>query len=280
MAREDNVAVFEDTMRICRDNPGIVARIESSIKAQKLILEKDELLTPSLDKFAERAKVIVSKKRTLEAASAYREYKTVAHNFASASNPGGGVSSGANAQEECLCRISGLYPCLNVKQMWDGFYGPHRATHDPIHNDDIIYTPNVPVFKSDTSSPVLLKESDRYSVDIITCAAPNLRDVPSNHYNSGDGDKSVKVGDKELLDIHKKRLKRILDVSVAQGAEVIILGAFGCGAFMNKPEIVARAAKETIADYLNAFRMIEFAVYCSPRDDTNYRVFDRVLGKI
>lgn len=114
-------------------------------------------------------------------------------------------------------------------------------------------------------------------MDIITCAAPNLRDNPSNRYNTGDGNKAVKVGDKELLDIHKKRLKRILDVSVSQGAEVIILGAFGCGAFMNKPEIVARAAKEIIVDYLNAFRVIEFAVYCSPRDDTNYKVFDRVL---
>lgn len=46
----------------------------------------------------------------------------------------------------------------------------------------------------------------------------------------------------------------------------------------NKPEVVARAAKEVIADYLHAFRTIEFAVYCSPRDDTNFKVFKRVLG--
>lgn len=61
-------------------------------------------------------------------------------------------------------------------------------------------------------------------------------------------------------------------------AEVVILGAFGCGAFQNKPEVVSRAAKEVITEYLHVFKTIEFAVYCSPRDDTNFRVFKRVLG--
>ena len=60
-------------------------------------------------------------------------------------------------------------------------------------------------------------------------------------------------------------------------AEVVVLGAFGCGAFMNNPEIVARAAKTVIAEYRYAFRAIEFAVYCSPKDEKNYKVFERVL---
>ncbi|MCR4584452.1 MAG: TIGR02452 family protein [Lachnospiraceae bacterium] len=86
------------------------------------------------------------------------------HNFASASNPGGGVANGASAQEECLCRCSGLYFNLNTPVMWDGFYQPHRDAHDPIHNDDIIYTPNVTVFKSDTAMPKLMAEPDWYDV--------------------------------------------------------------------------------------------------------------------
>lgn len=77
--------------------------------------------------------------------------KTAVHNFASATNPGGGVTRGSSAQEECLCRCSGLYFSLNTKPMWDGFYNPHRNTHNPIHNDDIIYTPGVVVFKKDTA---------------------------------------------------------------------------------------------------------------------------------
>lgn len=64
-----------------------------------------------------------------------------------------------------------------------------------------------------------------------------------------------------------------------EGVDTVILGAFGCGAFSNNPEVVALAAKHVISDYLKSLRNIEFAVYCSPRDDRNYRIFERVLGK-
>ena len=55
--------------------------------------------------------------------------------------------------------------------MWSGFYSPHRAARDPIHNDDAIYTPRVTVFKSDTAFPTTLPESEWYEVDVISCAA-------------------------------------------------------------------------------------------------------------
>lgn len=77
--------------------------------------------------------------------------------------------------------------------------------------------------------------------------------------------------------IHEKRLRRILDIAVAESTEVIILGAFGCGAFSNSPEVVALAAKNVIKEYLNAFKVIEFAVYCSPKDNRNFKTFERVL---
>lgn len=77
--------------------------------------------------------------------------------------------------------------------------------------------------------------------------------------------------------IHDKRLRRMLDTALAKGAETVILGAFGCGAFENNPEVVAMAAKNVLKDYLHAFCNLEFAVYCTPRDENNYRVFERVL---
>ena len=85
------------------------------------------------------------------------------------------------------------------------------------------------------------------------------------------------MSDSELQVIHEKRLRRILDVAVLNGAEVVILGAFGCGAFANDPYVVARAAKNVIAEYKNAFKTIEFAVYCGPRDDKNFRVFEATM---
>lgn len=277
MGREENVAVFQDTERLCRTNAGLSASVQKATAGQKLIPEQDELPAQNRERFDDNATVVVSTKRTFEAASGYKGQKVAVHNFASASNPGGGVVRGASAQEECLCRCSGLYFNLNTPAMWDGFYQPHRDAHDPLHNDDIIYTPGVTVFKTDTADPKLMPESEWYDVDVITCAAPNLRDKPSNSYNSGDGDKQLRIRDSELSRIHEKRLRRILEVALSEGCDTIILGAFGCGAFMNSPEVVANASRLVIGDYLHAFRNIEFAVYCPPKDDRNYRTFARVL---
>lgn len=277
MGRDENVIVFKDTENLCKTNPRISEAVKRSTSAQKLILEGDKLEDQKKGLYEDVANVIVTKKRTFEAAAAYKNQHVAVHNFASASNPGGGVTKGANAQEECLCRCSGLYFCLNTPAMWDGFYKPHRDAHDPIHNDDIIYTPRVTVFKTDTATPQLLPESEWYDVDIITCAAPNLRNQPSNRYNSGDGNRQVKMKDKELLALHEKKLRRILEVALSEGCETIILGAFGCGAFQNNPEVVALANRNVIKDYLHAFKNIEFAVYCPPHDDSNFMIFERVL---
>ena len=138
MGRDENVTVFKDTEKLCKTNPKLSESVKKSIAAQKLILEGDALTEQNKGRYEDVANVIVTKKRTFEAAAAYKNQHVAVHNFASASNPGGGVTKGANAQEECLCRCSGLYFCLNTPVMWDGFYKPHRDAHDPIHNDDII----------------------------------------------------------------------------------------------------------------------------------------------
>ena len=120
------------------------------------------------------------------------------------------------------------------------------------------------VFKTDVSIPELLDESDWYDVDVITCAAPNLR--------FGD----VVISNDALKQLHKKRLRRILDIAINNGVENIVLGAFGCGAFKNDPKIVSDAAAETLEDYLFAFKTIEFAVFCRPGFEQNYREFCRL----
>lgn len=277
MGREDNIRIFRDTERICSSNEKIKESIKTSVAGQKLILESDDLPEQKKELYEEKANVIVSQKRTFEAAMGYAGQKVAVLNFASASNPGGGVQSGAGAQEECLCRCSGLFFCLSVKEMMDGFYNPHRQEGNPLHNDDIIYTPGVTVFKTDTSAPLLMPKDEWYDVDVITCAAPNLRAKPSNKYNTGDGSNTVVLSDQELLDIHEKKLRRILEVALMERNDTVILGAFGCGAFCNDPKIVARAESNVISDYLHAFRNIEFAIYCPPNDLRNYKSFLRVL---
>lgn len=282
MGREENLDVFRDTEKLVKENKVLVTAVENSTSKQIMIpeyMQVDEMMqTEETQESYDEAKVIVSKKRTYEAASAYEGLKVCVHNFASATNPGGGVTKGSSAQEECLCRCSTLYFNLNTSDMWGGFYSPHRAMQDPIHNDDCIYTPDVVVFKSDTSEPKLLNEEAWYKVNVITCAAPNLRLMPSNAMNTGDGVKRAKISDNDLYDLHVKRLTRIMDIAVAGGNEVVILGAFGCGAFENNPEVVAKASKIVADKYKNKFKVIEFAVYCSPKDERNFTIFNSIIN--
>ena len=92
--------------------------------------------------------------------------------------------------------------------------------------------------------------------------------------------KAARITDDELLAIHEKRFTRILDIALTNNNDVVILGAFGCGAFENNPGVVAAAAKNVVEKYIHAFRVIEFVVYCSPRDSNNYDVFSSVFGNM
>lgn len=269
MGRTENVAIFEHTQKLYQTHPVLAAAIKRSNAAQDVILETDHV-EKTAPLFSEPAKMIVSKKRTLEAAQAYMPGSVCVLNFASATNPGGGVVKGSTAQEECLCRCSTLYANLTDQKVWRPFYGAHRAQRNPLHNDDCIYTPDVVVFKSDTREPELMNEEDWWSVNVITCAAPNLR--PDR-----DGHRNVHITNKELVNLHIKRMRRILNIAASKGNEVVILGAYGCGAFQNPPEVVATAMRQVAWEYRYHFKVIEFAVFCSPRDEHNYDVFKRMI---
>lgn len=156
------------------------------------------------------------------------------------------------------------------------FYTPHRNAHDPLHNDDCIYTPNVLVFKQDDHQNYPLDSENMYFVDVISCAAPNLRENPSNSFNPGDGFTRPSISNQDLEKLHVSRFKRILDLACAHHVEVLILGAFGCGVFNNPPDVVAHAFKQLLPDYQSNFKVIEFAIY-SGRNVQNYRVFHRIL---
>ena len=268
------ISVFKDSMSRIDSDSSLQQSVASSIASQQFIAEGTIIALPK-PLYAESAQVIVTKNRSFEAARPYAEQglKIAVLNFASSTNPGGGVTSGASAQEECLCRVSTLYPCLKDESMWDLFYAPHRKARNPLHNDDIIYTKDVIVFKDDDYQPL----PKPFTVDVITCAAPTLREQSSNRYNPSDGDKAPDITPEDLLALHEKRGRQILSAAAANGAEVIILGAFGCGAFRNDPAVVAQAYANILPEYLHYFRTIEFAVYCRPLSPQNFDAFKNFI---
>jgi uncharacterized protein (TIGR02452 family) len=54
---------------------------------------------------------------------------------------------------------------------------------------------------------------------------------------------------------------------------LLILGAFGCGAFANDPSIVAQTYRNAIDSYRARFDLIEFAIYCRDYETVNYDAF-------
>ena len=283
--KEQNKKIFEDTMQLCRTNNRLQQAIQSSRTKQYIVEEQEEILVDKTRKHNTPAQIIVSKKRSLEAAGnkEYEGLKVCVLNFASATNPGGGVANGASAQEECICRCSTLYPNINTNVIREAFHGKHKMLlkqneMNATYNDDCIFTPEVIVFKTDDENCRTMEETQWYNVDIITCAAPNLRKRPSNAMNPNSGTETVQISQQQLKELHQKRLRRILSIAKQEKEDVVILGAFGCGAFQNPPEVVAEAFEKVIQEFMFDFQVIEFAVYCTPRETKNYDTFFSIFG--
>ena len=195
-------------------------------------------------------------------------------NFASSTNPGGGVTKGSTAQEECLCRCSNLYLTLYQEKCIREYYNINKKYMSNLGSDAIIYSRNVYVFKDKDYN--MLPVKDRFYVDVLTCAAPNLRENPRNQYNSNASEEKLTLTDEELYNIHVKRARNILNVAVKNEDDYLILGAFGCGAFRNNPEIVAKAYKDVLQDYMYCFKVIDFAII-DGKYSNNYEIFKRIL---
>ena len=264
----DNISIFKDTQKHCKSEPYLIEAVKKADLMQEFISEVKELEEIENCKVYENTKIVVSKKRTLEAARSYKGKKVCVLNFADAVTPGGAVLYGASTQEEAICRCSTLYENISKDAMLEVFYKPHKLLN-VLYNDDIIYTPDVVVFKEDTSEANMLPKEEWYPVDVITCAAPNLGAITR--------EKRKQINVFELMMLHKARIERILEVAKKKECEVLILGAFGCGAFANPPEIVAKIFKEALEIYGKYFETVEFAVYCAEEETRNYKIFKEVL---
>lgn len=266
MKRTDTLAtVFRDTQDYVAESPELKAASARSAAATRLYREDE---WPTLGDAARAGEIIVSERRSFEAARALRDRmpgaRICVHNFASPVEPGGGVTRGASAQEEALCRCSTLYASLDQRRLWNEFYGPNRAARSFLSTDACIWSPGVVVCKSDTDIPERLPPEGWYEVDVVSCAAPNLRIAPRA---------ARELSMTELFAIHRRRARHILTVAADQGADCLVLGAFGCGAFRNDPYLVASAWHEELRELRHHFELIEFAVFHMSYEQTNYDAF-------
>ena len=271
------IEVFEDTLNWINTDKYLSDSVVKAKKNTQVFWEDDY---PVFDqRISYDTEITVSKSRSFEAAMMLNKQmpdnKIAVMNFANAFHAGGGVINGSSAQEECLCRTSTLYPLLYRRSLRDSFYKHHHDLNTLKASDALIYTEGVVICKTDEDLPKRMPKEDLVSVDVITVAAPDLRTTSNIHAALvGNG---AFMNDAELFGYHVKRAIHVLTCAAAKNADVLVLGAFGCGAFENNPEVVARAYKVALDEFPKVFKRIEFAVYCSPNDDTNYQVFKEIL---
>ena len=277
MSKKELISVFNDTMDFVTTKfSGPTLRAQMSTR---IISDPEDFRG---EKYYDDPTIIkVTNRDTFTAAKEYANIINSTNegfvgvlNFASSTNPGGGVTKGSTAQEECLCRCSNLYLTLYQEKCIREYYNVNKKYMTNLGSDAIIYSRNVYVFKDKDYN--MLPVEDRFYVDVLTCAAPNLRENPRNQYNTDASEEKLTLTDEELYNIHVKRARNILNVAIKNEDDYLILGAFGCGAFRNNPEIVAKAYKDVLQDYMYCFKVIDFAII-DGKYSNNYEIFKRIL---
>ena len=167
--------------------------------------------------------------------------------------------NGAKAQEEDLCRCSGLYPAL-ITQM--AYYEANRRCASLLYTDHMIFSPRVPFFKVRGRGDLL---EQPFFCSVITAPAPN------------GAEKRRKNGKPELIpETFRRRWRMVLALAQDQGIERLLLGAWGCGAFANEAEDAALAVRDCLQEA--AFKEVFFAIPGKGKKSAhNLHVFRKVL---
>jgi uncharacterized protein (TIGR02452 family) len=235
-SREYLMDIFEDTIN----------KVESGKYRNYLKSEKVKFDTITVESEYNRFNVSVVNEDCIETARILsKEGKTCMLNMASHRKPGGGVKTGAMAQEEELARRSNLMWGLN-------------SEYYPLSENEFIYTYDVDFFKDSDYN-----EIDPFICDVITMPAVNINvGKPSNY--------------KYLM---LEKIENILSYPYTKGCKNLVLSAFGCGVFKNDPKYVSGLFKELIYNkYGGLYDNIIFSIINDRNSvGSNYSVFKEVI---
>ncbi|MCS3797709.1 TIGR02452 family protein [Niastella sp. OAS944] len=228
---------------------GIQKKAEDNTRLYKP-QELDEMRAGNKYENSFQTRYEVNNETTLDAArrlAGEGEENVMVLNFASAKNPGGGFLGGALAQEECIARATGMYPCL-LKA--DEYYKYNRKLDTCLYSDHMIYSPLVPILKTEDGE--LLDEI--VCTTIITSPAVNAGAVRKNEEKNAD----------KIVPVMCKRIEKLLTLCLHHKHTTLVLGAWGCGVFRNDPAIIAELFREALTgNFANQFKRVVFAVKTS-----------------
>jgi uncharacterized protein (TIGR02452 family) len=240
--KDDLIKVFHNTLNHFKNTP-VPKVLSSSTK---------KLCEANLPYIKVQQKISVVNEDSFSAARKYCENfpqaKICVLDMASWQHAGGGVTRSAKCQEEDLCRQSNLYLAL-------------KRIKFPMSKDDIFLAKDVTVAFDDEYK--LLEKP--FNTDVIISAAlmhPKLRKDNLDLYEF-----------KEDYQLMKDKIKSIIKFAIYDKADIIVLGAFGAGAYGNPVNTIANIFHELLTkEITDAFSHVVFAVL-SNGSNPNYDVF-------
>lgn len=171
---------------------------------------------------------------------------------------------GSRAQEESICRVTTLSRSLYqyyTENMARAVNISFKGKGYPMdYHFGGIYSPEVTVFRDSTDHFRLMEEP--YKVSVISVAALNFRErdgkpARDGQYRSADGGFTP-----EGLAIMQDKIRTIYRIALFNGHDSIVLGAFGCGAFRLRSDLVAQLFHDILEEdeFFGRFKDVRFAI--------------------
>ena len=190
-------------------------------------------------------------------------------NMANAHVPGGGYLEGLVAQEENMFRRTDCHFSINVNTLDENGYYLKEYTDLINGENNVVYldyeNPRICIrgqeFKNrEDLGYRWLSEDEIFPFYEMRSAAIDLRT-------------GVKFSEKECV----KRVRAQFNTLKKYKIKHVVLGAHGCGAFLNPPEKVANVYRKVIKEFTDDFKVIAFAIFNAGYGPDNYSVFRNIL---
>lgn len=179
--------------------------------------------------------------------------KTCVVDPASYRTPGGNYLNGGWGTEEQICAESNLFPVLEGLR---GVYhdANRHTTHGGLNSDRALYLSDI-MF---TTGGTMKKR------DVVVCAPPNRNFALQNHRSEAECNMDL-----------SNRIEALMRIAAVNGADTLVLGAFGCGFFGNEPEQVATLFKIWLDAHPGQFQTVVFSIAGGPALDAFREAFPK-----
>jgi hypothetical protein len=192
-------------------------------------------------------------------------------NMANAYVPGGAYIEGAIAQEENMFRRTDCHFRIDERQ-YDARsdrYRPEMTALLTARTGGVYLDTDRPrvcirgaeALKRQDLGYSWLRADEVFPFFELRAAAQDLRD--GSDFDGADA---------------RRRIAAQLDTLHSHGVRHAVLSAFGCGAFRNPADEVARIYQAELAERASAFSMVAFAIFAPGYGPDNYTPFARVLA--